>query len=76
MLLGQARVDAHEVAREAVVGRGQLAQELVGGSWIPAPPATGAIFGEAGEATWRRVVRSIGSEGSALEQQPPDVSWN
>lgn len=57
-------------------GAGQLDQELVGGSWIPAPPATGAIFGEAGEATWRRVVRSIGSEGSALEQQPPDVSWN
>lgn len=57
-------------------GAGQLEKELGTGSWIPAPPALGAIFGDPGEATWRRVVRSIGSEGSALEQQPPDVSWN
>jgi hypothetical protein len=35
-----------------------------------------AIFGEPGEPTWRRVVRSIGREGGSLEQQPPDVSWN
>ena len=55
---------------------GQLDTELGTGSWLPAPPAMDAIFGEPGEATWRRVVRSIGREGSALEQQPPDVSWN
>jgi len=55
---------------------GQLDTELGTGSWLPAPPAMDAIFGEAGEATWRRVVRSIGREGTALEQQPPDVSWN
>ena len=55
---------------------GQLETELGTGSWLPAPPAMEAIFGEPGEPTWRRVVRSIGREGGALEQQPPDVSWN
>jgi len=55
---------------------GQLETELGTGSWLPAPPALTAIFGEAGEATWRRVVRSIGRVGTDLEQQPPDVSWN
>jgi putative transcriptional regulator len=57
-------------------GAGQLDAELGTGSWLPAPPALDAIFGEPGEPTWRRVVRSIGREGGALEQQPPDVSWN
>ena len=55
---------------------GQLEAELGTGSWLPAPPSLAAIFGEAGERTWRRVVRSIGSEGTELEKQPPDVSWN
>ncbi|MSR62224.1 MAG: YqgE/AlgH family protein [Planctomycetes bacterium] len=57
-------------------GAGQLDEELRAGSWLPAPPAHGAIFGEPGEDTWRRVVRSIGQAGSGLEQLPPDVSWN
>ena len=55
---------------------GQLDQELSTGSWLPAPPSLPAIFGEAGETTRRRVVRSIGLEGDGLEQQPPEVSWN
>ena len=55
---------------------GQLETELGTGSWLPAPPALDAIFGEPGETTWRRVVRSIGREGNELESQPPDVSWN
>ncbi len=55
---------------------GQLESELGTGSWLPAPPALDAIFGEPGETTWRRVVRSIGLDGSGLESQPPDVSWN
>ena len=55
---------------------GQLEGELATGSWLPAPPAPAAIFGEPGEGTWRRVVRSIGQEGDGLERQPPDVSWN
>jgi putative transcriptional regulator len=55
---------------------GQLDGELGSGSWLPAPPALRAIFGEPGETTWRRVVRSIGGEGEGLDRQPPDVSWN
>ncbi len=55
---------------------GQLENELGTGSWLPAPPALDAIFGDSGEATWRRVVRSIGGQGSGLDNQPPDVSWN
>lgn len=57
-------------------GAGQLEAELDLGSWIPAPPSMEAIFGPAGEPTWRRVVRSIGDAGNVLETQPPDVSWN
>jgi putative transcriptional regulator len=57
-------------------GAGQLDEELTTGSWLPAPPSIPAIFGEAGESTWRKVVRSIGLDGDGLEQQPPDVSWN
>lgn len=55
---------------------GQLDSELGTGSWLPAPPAPEAIFGAPGEATWRRVVRSIGRAGEELERLPPDVSWN
>ena len=57
-------------------GAGQLDSELSLGSWIPAAPSLDAIFGEPGEPTWRRVVRSIGDEGGELENLPPDVSWN
>jgi putative transcriptional regulator len=57
-------------------GAGQLDVELGTGSWLPAPPSQEAIFGEPGEGTWRRVVRSIEGDGGGLEQQPPDVSWN
>jgi len=57
-------------------GAGQLEGELKSGSWLPAPPALEAIFDARGESSWRRVVRSIGPEGSGLEHQPPDVSWN
>ncbi len=57
-------------------GAGQLEAELESGSWIPAPPSLEAVFGEVGEVTWRRVVRSVGKEGEDLENLPPDVSWN
>ncbi|MEW6073860.1 MAG: YqgE/AlgH family protein [Planctomycetota bacterium] len=57
-------------------GAGQLEAELQAGSWLPAPLSLDAVFGEVGEATWRRVVRSVGKEGQALERLPPDVSWN
>ncbi len=55
---------------------GQLEGELGSGSWLPAPPSLQGIFGEPGETTWRRVVRSIGSDAGELDIQPPDVSWN
>jgi putative transcriptional regulator len=57
-------------------GAGQLDAELGIGSWLPAPPSLGAVFGPEGEANWRRVVRSVGDEGRDLENLPPDVSWN
>jgi putative transcriptional regulator len=57
-------------------GAGQLEGELATGSWLPALSSFEAVFGEPGESTWRRVVRSIGEEGRGLEQLPPDVSWN
>ncbi len=57
-------------------GPGQLDMELAIGSWVPAPPRLDAVFGADQEATWRRVVRSIGPGGLGLESQPPDVSWN
>lgn len=57
-------------------GSGQLEGELRTGSWLPAPPTMDAIFGGAGEETWRRVVRSVGGPADGLENQPPDVSWN
>jgi len=55
---------------------GQLESELSTGSWIPAAPSFDAVFGDPGEETWRSVVRSIGDEGSELENEPPDISWN
>ena len=57
-------------------GAGQLEAELAAGSWLPAPASLEVVFGEPGEVTWRRVVRSIGLEGEDLENLPPDVSWN
>lgn len=57
-------------------GAGQLEGELGSGSWLPAPPTPAAIFGAPGEATWRRVVRSLGRAGEGLAELPPDVSWN
>jgi len=57
-------------------GGGQLEGELTSGSWLPAPPAMDAIFGEDGVASWRQVVRSVAADAHGLEEQPPDVSWN
>ena len=57
-------------------GPGQLESELRERSWIPAPACTDVVFSSQSEVTWRRVVRSIGPEGSALLNLPPDVSWN
>jgi putative transcriptional regulator len=57
-------------------GAGQLDAELAAGSWVPAPPSLDAVFGEVGESTWRRVVRSVGRSVGDLGELPPDVSWN
>lgn len=53
---------------------GQLEYELAAGAWLPAVARTDLVFGADGEATWREVVRSVGSTG--LEDQPPDPTWN
>jgi putative transcriptional regulator len=55
-------------------GRGQLDAELASGSWLPAPLVPDVAFGEDQQATWRRVVRSVGERG--MEYLPPDPSWN
>lgn len=55
---------------------GQLDTEIAVGSWIVAPADLESVFGEEGEETWRRVVRSVGREGRDLLNHPPDVSWN
>jgi len=57
-------------------GGGQLEAELEAGSWLPAPPSTAILFGAEGETAWREVVRSVGRDGSGLQDLPPDVSWN
>jgi len=57
-------------------GAGQLDLELARGSWVPAAPSLAVVFGEDGEPTWRRVVRSIGREGESLRSMPPDPNWN
>jgi len=57
-------------------GGGQLESELSSGSWLPAAPSMQAIFGSAGEESWRKVIRSVGGAADGLENQPPDVSWN
>jgi hypothetical protein len=34
------------------------------------------LFDADPQAVWRRVIRSLGSETSGLEDLPPRVSWN
>lgn len=55
-------------------GAGQLEGELAGRSWVPAPPSVAFTFGEPGEGTWRRVIRSMDLDD--LSSQPPDPTWN
>ncbi|MAE28426.1 MAG: YqgE/AlgH family protein [Planctomycetota bacterium] len=57
-------------------GAGQLDGELASGAWIPASIEPDWIFAHDGEALWRRVLRSLGSEGEDLASMPPDPSWN
>ena len=57
-------------------GAGQLETELATGSWLPAALKTEWIFEKDTQATWRNVLRSLGSEASGLVDLPPDPSWN
>jgi putative transcriptional regulator len=57
-------------------GGGQLDHELSTGSWLPAALQPDWIFQPDPQATWRRVLRSLGREAAGLEDLPPDVSWN
>lgn len=57
-------------------GAGQLDEELATGSWLPSPLAPEGVLGAGGDDVWRRVVRSIGTDGGDLENLPPDVRWN
>lgn len=58
-------------------GAGQLEEELVRGSWVPAPLAeVGWIFQGDPQGVWRRVIRSLGGHARGLEDLPPDPSWN
>jgi putative transcriptional regulator len=57
-------------------GAGQLDQELVTGSWLPAAGKTRRILAPETHTLWREVLRSLGAEGSGLEHQPPDPHWN
>lgn len=57
-------------------GKRQLDDELASGSWLPAPLAPDLVFGAERQATWRRVLASIGDGDGALGSEPPDVSWN
>lgn len=82
--LGEVLLDDPEAAFGAVRvllgysgwAAGQLDAELAVGSWIPAPITADVVFGDDHAATWRKVVRSIGPGGAALESLPPDVEWN
>lgn len=71
-----ARADVRLLLGYSGWGAGQLESELETGSWIPASLQAELVFEEDPQATWRRVVRSIGREGAGLEILPPDVSWN
>jgi len=57
-------------------GGGQLDHELATGSWLPAALDPDWLFHADPQATWRRVIRSLGGEAAGLENLPPDVSWN
>lgn len=57
-------------------GEGQLDAELNSGSWLPARAKAEFIFSSDPERDWRRVLRSLGSDGQGLEDLPPDISWN
>jgi len=57
-------------------GAGQLESELVRGSWLPAPGASGLIFMQEPRHIWRAVLRSLGTEAEGLEDLPPDPQWN
>ena len=57
-------------------GAGQLEGELATGSWLPAALDADWIFQSDPQATWRSVLRSLGSEAAGLEDLPPDVTWN
>lgn len=45
-------------------GPGQLEQELVRGSWLPAPPDLGLVFRAQDEQDWRQVVASVSGHDS------------
>ena len=57
-------------------GAGQLEDELAGGSWLPVPPQMEAVFASDQEASWRKVVGSLGEEDRGPEGPSPNVSWN
>lgn len=57
-------------------GEQQLDHELVSESWLPAPMKVDFLFERDQEATWRRVVQTVGGEVRGFEALPPDVSWN
>jgi len=47
-------------------GAGQLVEEIVRNDWLTAPVDDALIFGEPGEATWERGLRSVGIDPSSL----------
>ncbi|MCM2268475.1 MAG: YqgE/AlgH family protein [Thermoanaerobaculia bacterium] len=47
-------------------GAGQLVEEIVRNDWLTAPVDDALIFGEAGEATWERGLRSVGVDPRTL----------
>jgi putative transcriptional regulator len=80
-----AYIDAHRDAAAENVrmivgysgwGAGQLDLELGTGSWLPAALQAEWLFDADPQGVWRRVIRSLGSETSGLEDLPPRVSWN
>lgn len=57
-------------------GVDQLEDELVGGSWVPAPPDVDEVFAKDPSGAWKRVLRSLGDVGRGLAEMPPDPEWN
>jgi len=47
-------------------GAGQLVEEIVRNDWLTAPVDDALIFGEPGEASWRRALRSVGVDPETL----------